>query len=229
MADQETLHAPDALSDLDLAALMCSKLCHDVISPVGAVTNGFEVLEDEKDESMREMAFEIIRTNAAKASARLQFLRLAFGAMGGAGDRFPVEDARRLTENLYVGEKAVINWTSRPDSLLKDQVKLLVNLVVLAVATIPRGGTVTVDVIHEGAGGAIISDSNVVSFRLTATGSHAVLSETTRMIFAGTLPEEGLDARSVQAYYAARLAKSLDMTVAFEVAEGSVSIAADTN
>ncbi|WP_436638852.1 histidine phosphotransferase family protein [Microbaculum sp. FT89] len=218
---------PVAMSDLDLAALMCSKLCHDVISPVGAVTNGFEVLEDEKDESMREMALDIIRNNAAKASARLQFLRLAFGAMGGAGDRFPVEEARKLTENLYAGEKAVIDWKAPPDSLPKDQVKLLVNLVVLAVSMIPRGGTVTVNVIREGAGGAIISDSEEVSFRISATGSHAVLSDTTRTIFDGVLPEEGLDARSVQSYYAHRLAKSLDMPVSFEVDADTIRIAAD--
>jgi histidine phosphotransferase ChpT len=217
------------MSDLELAALMCSKLCHDVISPVGAVTNGFEVLEDEKDESMREMALDIIRNNAEKASSRLQFLRLAFGAMGGAGDRFPLEDARRLTENLYAGEKANVDWRAKPDSLPKDQVKLLVNLIVLAVAAIPRGGEIAIDVIREGAGGAIISDSTDVSFRISATGSHASVSDTTRMIFDGRIPEEGLDARSVQAYYAHRLAKSLAMSVEFQAAEETVTIAADTN
>ena len=106
--------------------------------------------------------------------------------------------------------------------------KLLVNLVVLAVSTIPRGGTVTVDVFREGAGGAIITDGGKVEFRISATGNHAVLPETTRSIFEGALPEEGLDARSVQAYYARRLAKSLDMTVAFEVADDTVKISADT-
>ncbi len=219
---------PVAISDMDLAALMCSKLCHDVISPVGAISNGFEVLEDEKDESMREMALDIIRSNAEKASSRLQFQRLAFGAMGGAGDRFPLEEARQLTEKLYAGEKAAIKWIAKPDSLPKDQVKLLVNLIVLAVSTIPRGGEVSVDVIREGAGGAIISDSKDVSFRLEATGSHATLSETTRTIFDGQIPEEGLDARSVQAYYAHRLAKLVGMKVAFESSEEHVRIAADT-
>ena len=220
---------PAAMSDLDLAALMCSKLCHDVISPVGAISNGFEVLEDEKDESMRQMALDIIRSNAEKASSRLQFQRLAFGAMGGAGDRFPLEDARQLTEKLYAGEKAAIKWLAKPDSLPKDQVKLLVNLIVLSVSTIPRGGEVSVDVIREGAGGAIISDSKDVSFRLEATGSHATLSDTTRTIFDGQIPEEGLDARSVQAYYAHRLAKLVGMKVVFESSDNGVRIAADTN
>lgn len=206
-----------AMSDLDLAALMCSKLCHDVISPVGAVTNGFEVLEDEKDESMRQMAFDIIRNNAEKASARLQFLRLAFGAMGGAGDYFPLDDARRLTESLYAGEKAVIRWSASPDSLPKDQVKLLVNLVVLAVSTIPRGGEVSVDAARDG---------EAISFRIAASGSHSNLPESSRAIFRGELPEEGVDARSVQPYYAYRLARSLGMKVDFQADETGVRIAA---
>lgn len=209
------------MNDLDLAALMCSKLCHDVISPVGAIANGFEVLEDESDESMRQMALDIIRTNADKASSRLQFLRLSFGAMGATGDRFPLEDARRLTEKLYEGEKANIHWTAPPDSLPKDQVKLLVNLVVIAVSAIPRGGDVTIDSVRTGEG-----DDGTVTFKLTATGSHSNLADAAYTIFAGDMPSEGLDARSVQPYYAYRLAESLGMTVRLTPLEGGLEISA---
>ena len=177
-----------AISELELAALLCSKLCHDVISPVGAISNGFEVLEDEKDESMREMALDIMRTNAEKASSRLQFLRLAFGAMGATGDRFPLQDAKRLTENLYHGEKATVEWRASPDSLPKDQVKLLVNLVVIAVSTIPRGGDVTV---------GVETGADTARFKITASGSHVSLPDTVEAIFAGSIPHEGLDARSI--------------------------------
>jgi len=218
---------PTEMSELELAALMCSKLCHDVISPVGAINNGFEVLETEKDESMREMALDIIRSNAEKASARLQFLRLAFGAMGAAGDRFPLEEAKKLTEALYAGEKSVIDWRAKPDSLPKDQVKVLVNLIVMAASTIPRGGEISVDVIREGAGGAIIVDTKEVSFRIDAKGNHAKLPEAVSGIFAGDIPEEGLDARSVQPYYTYRLAKSLGMEVKFASEDGVVRISGD--
>lgn len=204
-------------TDLELGALMCSRLCHDVISPVGAIANGFEVLEDEKDESMRQMALDIIRNNADKASARLQFARLAFGAMGATGDRFPLEDARRLTENLYRGEKAHIAWRAAPDALPKDYVKLLVNLVVVAVSTIPRGGEVSVDMSLDG---------EDPTFSLTATGVNAGVSETTRLVFSGTVPNGRVDAHSVQPYYTYRLARSLGMSVTLSPGEGSVGIVA---
>lgn len=204
-------------SDLELGALMCSRLCHDVISPVGAIANGFEVLEDEKDESMRQMALDIIRANADKASARLQFARLAFGAMGATADRFPLEDARRLTENLYKGEKARIQWNVPADALPKDQVKLLVNLVMVAVSTIPRGGDVTVD---------MSADGDRVTFSLQATGINANVSETARLVFGGEVPHGRLDAHSIQPYYTHRLARSLGMGVRFEPGEGSVRIEA---
>jgi len=211
------------MSDLDLAALMCSKLCHDVISPVGAVTNGFEVLEDENDDQMREMALGIMRTNADKASTRLQFLRLAFGAMGATGDRFPLEDAKRLTLSLYEGEKAQIDWRIGPDSLPKDQVKLLVNLVQIAVSAIPRGGSVSVDMDR---GEEVDDGGDAVTFRLTATGSHATVPQAAETIFDGALPETGLDARSIQSYYAHRLARSLGMRIRVNGGDGAVDMVA---
>ena len=78
-----------SLTPLDLAALLCSRVCHDVISPVGAIINGLEVLDGEEDEEMRTVAMELIKKSAMSASARLQFCRLAFGAAGsfGATDR----------------------------------------------------------------------------------------------------------------------------------------------
>src|SRR3954468_16264066 len=78
------------LDSLDLAALLCSRVCHDVISPVGAIVNGLEVLEDENDPAMHDFALDLIRKSARQASARLQFARLAFGAA-------PAQPARRWT------------------------------------------------------------------------------------------------------------------------------------
>ncbi|MEJ8574118.1 histidine phosphotransferase family protein [Microbaculum marinum] len=209
------------MSDLDLAALMCSKLCHDVISPVGAITNGFEVLEDETDESMREMALDIIRTNANKASTRLQFLRLAFGAMGATGDRFPLDDARSLTESLYEGERARIDWRAGAGSLPKDKVKLLVNLIVIAVSAIPRGGDVVVEVDQ---GGDAVDES--VSISVRATGKLANMPDAVYTIFEGKMPPDGLDARSVQPYYAYRLSRSLGMTLKVKPVDGGVLMSA---
>lgn len=89
-----------SLSALDLAALLCSRVCHDVISPVGAIVNGLEVLEEEKDESMRAFAEDLIRKSARQASARLQFARLAFGAAGSAGAAIDLGDAAQIAKGF---------------------------------------------------------------------------------------------------------------------------------
>ena len=92
-----------SLDALDLAALLCSRVCHDVISPVGAIVNGLEVLEDEKDASMRDIALDLIRKSAGQASARLQFCRLAFGAAGSAGASIDLADAEGVVRASFVG------------------------------------------------------------------------------------------------------------------------------
>src|SRR5258706_13839108 len=74
-----------AMNDLDFAALLVSRVCHDLVSPVGAVVNGLEVLEDETDPAMRADALLLVASSAEQAAARLQFARIAFGAAGSAG------------------------------------------------------------------------------------------------------------------------------------------------
>src|SRR6476469_10595960 len=98
------------LESLDLAALLCSRVCHDVISPVGAIVNGLEVLEDDNDLSMREFALELIGKSARQASARLQFARLAFGAAGSAGASIDLGDAEQVTKAMFTDEKVALSW-----------------------------------------------------------------------------------------------------------------------
>lgn len=215
--DGDVMTATVELDDLQLGALLCSRLCHDVIGPVGAISNGFEILEDEKDESMRQMALDLIRTNASKASARLQFARLAFGAMGAAADRFPLEEARKLTEGLFDKEKVSIVWAPTADALFKDHVKLLVNLVLIAAQAIPRGGNVAVEV---------TPDSDGATFRLVSTGINAGIPKTASAIFEGNAPDGRIDAHSIQPYYAARLARLVGMEVSFRALDGAVEIGA---
>src|ERR1017187_2967512 len=99
-----------ALDPLDLAALLCSRVCHDVISPVGAIVNGLEVLEDEKDTEMRAFAIELIKKSAHTASARLQFCRLAFGAAGSAGAAIDTGDAEQVARGLLADERTTLQW-----------------------------------------------------------------------------------------------------------------------
>ena len=139
-----------ALDPMDLAALLCSRVCHDVISPVGAIVNGLEVLEDEDDASMRDVAIDLIKKSARSASARLQFCRLAFGAAGSVGASIDTGDAESVARGLLTTEKTTLNWTATRQLMAKNKVKLLLNLCLLANTTIPRGGVLTVDAIGEG-------------------------------------------------------------------------------
>src|SRR6478609_6345439 len=98
-----------ALDSLDLAALLCSRVCHDVISPVGAIVNGLEVLEEDNDPSMRDFALDLIRKSAKQASARLQFARLAFGAAGSAGAAIDLADAEAVAKGMFADDKITLS------------------------------------------------------------------------------------------------------------------------
>ena len=152
------------LDSLDLSALLCSRVCHDVISPIGAIVNGLEVLEDDNDPSMREFALELIRKSARTASARVQFARIAFGAAGSAGASIDLADAEKVSRAMFADEKTQIAWSAPQALFPKNKVKLLLNLVVIASGAIPRGGLI--DVAVTGGGEAPL-------FVLRAKGSHA--------------------------------------------------------
>jgi histidine phosphotransferase ChpT len=132
------------LASLDLAALLCSKLCHDVISPVGAIVNGLEVMEEDDTPSTQEFALDLIRKSARQASARLQFARLAFGSAGSAGAAIDLGDAASVAKGMFLDDKIALNWSVPRALMPKNQVKLLLNLVVLGTSAIPRGGSIDV-------------------------------------------------------------------------------------
>src|SRR5579872_2532359 len=157
--------APDKL---ELAALLCSKVCHDLISPVGAIVNGLEVLDDNPKPEDRDFALDLIRKSAKTASARLQFCRLAFGAAGSAGAQIDLGDAQAMARGHIEDAKTSIVWNLPRVLLPKNRVKLLLNMLIIAQQTIPRGGTLTVDPIGEG---------EAMSFRVTATGLNARLPQ----------------------------------------------------
>src|SRR3979490_2598678 len=147
--------APDAL---ELAALLCSRVCHDLISPVGAIVNGLEVLDDNPKPEDREFALDLIPKSAKTASARLQFCRLAFGAAGSSGAQIDLGDAQAMARGHLEDGKTTITWNLPRVLLPKNRVKLLLNMMVIAQQTIPRGGTLTIDPIGDG---------ETMSFRVT--------------------------------------------------------------
>ena len=144
------MSGPIALEGLDLAALLCSRVCHDLISPVGAIMNGLEVMEEDKDEETSKFAMDLIKKSARTASAKLQFCRLAFGAAGSAGAQIDTGDAEKVTRGLMEDDKTKLGWNLPRVLLAKNRVKLLLNMMLLAAQAIPRGGQLTVDPVGEG-------------------------------------------------------------------------------
>src|SRR5580693_3327091 len=129
---------PISIGALDLAALLCSRVCHDLISPVGAIVNGLEVLEEDKNEETKAFALDLIKKSALQASAKLQFCRLAFGAAGSAGAQIDLGDAEKAVRGLFGDNKTNLVWNLPRLLLIKNRVKLLLNMLLIAAGTISR-------------------------------------------------------------------------------------------
>ena len=195
---------PITLEALDLAALLCSRVCHDLISPVGAVVNGLEVLEEGKDEETRTFAMDLIKKSSQQASARLQFCRLAFGAAGSAGAAIDLGDAQGVARGFLEDGKTRLEWNLPRELLPKNRVKLLLNLLLLAGQTIPRGGTLKVDPVGEG---------QAMSFRITATGQNARIPQAVPGLVAGEPGGHTVDSHAIQPFYTGLLARSCGLGV----------------
>jgi histidine phosphotransferase ChpT len=205
---------PIAIGALDLAALLCSRVCHDLISPVGAIVNGLEVLDEDKDEETKTFALDLIKKSAHQASAKLQFCRLAFGAAGSAGAQIDLGDAEKVTRGLLGDDKIAITWNLPRELLPKNRVKLLLNMLLIAVGTIPRGGTLTVDQAEGGKG-----------FRITAAGLNARLAEATAGLLVGS-PAHPVDAHAIQPLYTGILARDCGLAASATAEKDCVVIAA---
>ncbi len=204
---------PDSL---ELAALLCSRVCHDLISPVGAIVNGLEVLDDDPKPEDRDFALELIRKSARTASARLQFCRLAFGAAGSAGAQIDLGDALNMAKGHIEDGKVTIAWNLPRLLLPKNRVKLLLNMLVIAQQTIPRGGTLTVDPIGEG---------EAMSFRVAATGLNARLPQNIADLLSAA-PTTGVDAHAVQPHYTRLLAEACGLKVGLKSEGEAVVVSA---
>lgn len=206
-------------TDLQLAALLCSRVCHDLISPVGAIANGLEVLNDDDDEMMREHAMSLIESSAQQASAKLQFARLAFGAAGTAGDHIDVGDARQVTLGLLKSGKIELQWPTDNQVLPKDAVKLLLNLILIGMDSIPRGGSLRV---------SSVTDDGDLTLEVRADGVKAKVPEDVKevLLSGDTPPIEEMSARSIQPHLSALVARELGLKLSVSTQDDAVSISA---
>lgn len=213
-----------SLDPLDLAALLASRVCHDVISPVGAIVNGLEILEDEKDAEMRAEALNLIRASAQNASARLQFCRLAFGAVGSAGASIDTGDAEKVARGLFSDPKIRLDWRAARVLMPKNKVKLILNLCLIGAASIPRGGEVVVETFERRADGAEAT-TPALELHVRASGPNAKLPARTLAILAGH-EGEPIDAHAIQPYYALLVARVAGMALRIDADAKTVAIVA---
>ncbi len=206
-----------SLTPLDLAALLCSRVCHDVIGPVGAIINGLEVLDGEQDEEMRTVAMELIKKSAMSASARLQFCRLAFGAAGSFGAMIDTGDAEKVARDIFANGRTVLEWRAGRRMASRNSIKLLLNLCLIAASTVPRGGVVTVDISGE---------DNATMIRVEAKGANAKLSHSAADFLSDAFPKDAVDGHSIQLYFTRLLARESNATLNVATSPESVTLTA---
>jgi histidine phosphotransferase ChpT len=205
-----------AIDSLDLAALLCSRVCHDLISPVGAIVNGLEVLDDENDEETKTFALDLIKKSAGTASAKLQFCRIAFGAAGSAGAQIDSGDAEKVARGFLEDEKTKLDWQLPRLLLPKNRVKLLLNMLLIAAQAVPRGGQLKVNPVGEG---------ETMGFTVAATGTNAKVPPNASLL-SGEAGEEALDAHRIQPFYAGLLARACGLTASAGLEGDAVVITA---
>jgi histidine phosphotransferase ChpT len=204
------------MTDLEFAALLVSRVCHDLVSPVGAVVNGLEVLEDERDAVMRADALKLVTSSAAQAAARLQFARIAFGAAGSTGAQLDLTEVGRMVSGLMAGGKVQLEWRAAPLNWPKDWAKLLMNAALLAADSLPRGGNVRVETTEDPA---------TPGFRVVATGQGARVLEEVEKAARGE-PNGPIDGRSIQPFLAHKLARGLNAGLTLISRENEIELAA---
>jgi histidine phosphotransferase ChpT len=207
------------LDPLDLAALLCSRVCHDVIGPVGAIINGLEMLDEEQDAEIRAFALELIKKSAEQASARLQFCRLAFGAAGSAGASIDTSDAAMVARGLFGGERTELEWNVPPLRMPKNNVKLILNLCLIAATAIPRGGVIEV---------ALSGDGETARITVAAKSTNAKLAGHVPLLLAGTPDHPPAGPQDIQAYYAGLVAKAANMKLTVTAEADRVTIEAES-
>lgn len=185
-------------SEVDLASLLCSRLCHDLLSPVGAMNNGLELLADEHDPEMKQRCMDLLAESAKSAADKLKFFRLAFGAAGGFGSEVDPAEAKAVIEPLVTASgRTTLEWSVPAAFMPKRAIKILLNLVLVANDALVRGGTLFVG--SESRDG----EHEIV---IRANGPRIVMDEAIRNTLTGNLDASMVDSRNAAAWMARNLA-----------------------
>jgi len=204
------------MTDLTFASLLSSRICHDLISPVGAINNGLEILADETDEEMSRQAMALIGSSASAASAKLQFMRRSFGMAGNVSEMVSLDEARALSEGLVGNGATKLDWQVGAQSLDKTVVKLLLNMIFIGFEALPRGGVLRVGVQKAGATNLMIS----------AEGPKARLPQQAVTILREGADLETIEPREANVFFAYELARGLGSSLVVSVGDEVIEIAA---
>ena len=183
------------------------------------MNNGLELLRDEMSEGADSASMDLLEFSSGETLNRLLFFRLAFGAAGGLGVKTPVSEARSAAEKFFEGRRVGLNWLGdAPADLPQPVLKLLLNLIMLVAESLPRGGELTIEIAPE-------------ALKVTGTGAGALFAPERREALAGTIAEDRVDARVIQAVYAGELARGagISVDVQGDGGAGVISLGARSN
>ncbi|MFZ1742603.1 MAG: histidine phosphotransferase family protein [Pontixanthobacter sp.] len=205
-------------SSVDLAALLCSRLCHDLLSPVGAMSNGLELLADEKDPAMRQQCMELLEQSALASTNKLKFFRLAYGAAGGFGEMVEVAEPKAVIDALVASNKRVeASWSMDAAKMPKDAVKVLLNFAHIALDALVRGGTLDIGAEMRGGNSEIV---------VRASGPKIAFDETIGAALEGNLPAAELSSRTAPAHMIALLAQRAGGGLQYQLTDDALVLGA---
>lgn len=194
-----------SIDAVDFASLLCSRLCHDLLSPVGALNNGLELLADEHDPEMRARCLELLAESARTSANKLKFFRLAFGAAGGFGEEVDAREAKGAIEGLFgVDGRIELGWMVGETALSKTAIKVLLNLALIAGDALVRGGRLDVGA-ERGDGGTEIV--------VRAEGPRLVLDPELRKALLGEVADDALTPRAAAAWLVHRIVTDTGGTI----------------
>jgi len=210
-----------AVSDLpvdggELATYVAAKLCHDFISPAGAIVSGLDLLKDPTAQDMRDDAMNLITDSAEKLVAIVHFARVAFGAAT-SSERFSGEELRGLVADLVAGSRAGMDWQVQTEVFEKPSARALVNLAYLTMAALPTGGTATITSRQEE--GIVVLDG-------LAEGARARLKPEAVTGLSGQRLTEGLAGQWIQPYWLWLTVTDAGGTLEVTTTEGQVRLTA---
>lgn len=191
------------MDDLDFTSLLCSRLCHDLVSPVGAINNGIEILADEDSPEMREQVMDLLTQSAVLTSNKLKFFRIAFGAAGGFGSELDTAESKGALESLFENSRVDLVWKVTEGYASKIGVKLLLNMALIMGEAIIGAGTLTASIEEDG--------DDLVLFA-EASGARINLSENAEKAMLGQMDGEKIEARLAPALLIGKLCKEANAT-----------------